>query len=46
MGGQTALNTALDLDKQGVLVAFGVETIGAKAPAIAMAEAAGCSARR
>ena len=38
MGGQTALNTALDLDKQGVLAKFGVEMIGAKAPAIAMAE--------
>src|SRR5262249_57537344 len=38
MGGQTALNTALDLDKEGVLAEFGVEMIGAKAPAIAMAE--------
>ena len=38
MGGQTALNTALDLDKLGVLAKFGVEMIGAKAPAIAMAE--------
>jgi carbamoyl-phosphate synthase large subunit len=38
MGGQTALNTALDLDKGGVLAKFGVEMIGAKAPAIAMAE--------
>jgi carbamoyl-phosphate synthase large subunit len=38
MGGQTALNTALDLDKAGVLAKFGVEMIGAKAPAIAMAE--------
>jgi carbamoyl-phosphate synthase large subunit len=38
MGGQTALNTALDLDKRGVLAKFGVEMIGAKAPAIAMAE--------
>jgi carbamoyl-phosphate synthase large subunit len=38
MGGQTALNTALELDKQGVLAKFGVEMIGAKAPAIAMAE--------
>src|SRR5215470_1552807 len=38
MGGQTALNTALDLDKRGVLAKYGVEMIGAKAPAIAMAE--------
>ena len=38
MGGQTALNTALDLDKLGVLASYGVEMIGAKAPAIAMAE--------
>ena len=38
MGGQTALNTALALDKQGVLAAFGVEMIGAKAEAIDMAE--------
>ena len=38
MGGQTALNTALALDKQGVLAKFGVEMIGAKAPAIAKAE--------
>src|SRR5215510_11360100 len=38
MGGQTALNTALDLDEKGVLSAHGVEMIGAKAPAIAKAE--------
>ncbi len=38
MGGQTALNTALALEKSGVLKAFGVEMIGAKAPAIDMAE--------
>ena len=38
MGGQTALNTALALDKQGVLEKFGVEMIGAKAEAIDMAE--------
>ncbi len=38
MGGQTALNTALDLHKRGVLAKYGVEMIGAKAPAIAMAE--------
>ena len=38
MGGQTALNTALDLDEKGVLAAHGVEMIGAKAPAIAKAE--------
>jgi carbamoyl-phosphate synthase large subunit len=38
MGGQTALNTALALEKQGVLKAFNVEMIGAKAEAIDMAE--------
>jgi len=38
MGGQTALNTALSLAKQGVLEKFGVEMIGAKAEAIAKAE--------
>jgi carbamoyl-phosphate synthase large subunit len=38
MGGQTALNTALALEKQGVLKAFNVEMIGAKAAAIDMAE--------
>ena len=38
MGGQTALNTALALEKAGVLERFGVEMIGAKAPAIDMAE--------
>ncbi len=38
MGGQTALNTALALHKQGVLAAFGVEMIGAKAEAIDKAE--------
>ena len=38
MGGQTALNTALALDKQCVLAKFGVELIGAKAGAIAKAE--------
>src|SRR5262245_56203576 len=38
MGGQTALNTALALAKQGVLARFGVEMIGANAEAIAKAE--------
>ena len=38
MGGQTALNTALALDKQGVLARYGVEMIGANAEAIAKAE--------
>jgi len=38
MGGQTALNTALSLARQGVLARFGVEMIGAKAEAIDMAE--------
>ena len=38
MGGQTALNTALDLDKYGVLEKYGVEMIGATKDAIDMAE--------
>ncbi|HEX5360002.1 MAG TPA: carbamoyl-phosphate synthase large subunit, partial [Fluviicoccus sp.] len=38
MGGQTALNCALDLDKHGVLEKFGVELIGASKDAIKMAE--------
>ncbi|GAA0349247.1 carbamoyl-phosphate synthase large subunit [Bowmanella denitrificans] len=38
MGGQTALNCALELDKHGVLAEFGVEMIGATADAIDKAE--------
>ena len=38
MGGQTALNTALDLDRSGVLERYGVEMIGAKAHVIDKAE--------
>jgi len=38
MGGQTALNCALDLDREGVLEKYGVEMIGAKKDAIDMAE--------
>ena len=38
MGGQTALNCALDLDKHGVLEKFGCELIGASKEAIRMAE--------
>jgi len=38
MGGQTALNCALDLDREGVLEKNGVEMIGAKREAIDMAE--------
>ncbi len=38
MGGQTALNCALDLYHSGVLEAHGVEMIGARAEAIEMAE--------
>src|SRR5512147_915573 len=38
MGGQTALNTALDLAREGVLEKFGVEMIGAKREAIDKAE--------
>src|SRR5690606_20662611 len=38
MGGQTALNCALDLVKNGVLQRYGVELIGASRQAIDMAE--------
>jgi carbamoyl-phosphate synthase large subunit len=38
MGGQTALNTALALDREGVLAQYDVELIGARAEAIDMAE--------
>ncbi|WP_187336091.1 carbamoyl-phosphate synthase large subunit [Novosphingopyxis iocasae] len=38
MGGQTALNCALALDKDGTLEKYGVELIGAKADAIDKAE--------
>ena len=38
MGGQTALNCALDLDKHGVLAKYGVEMIGATKEAIDKAE--------
>ncbi len=38
MGGQTALNCALDLAKHGVLEQYGVEMIGANADAIDKAE--------
>ena len=38
MGGQTALNCALELDAQGVLAKFNVELIGASKEAIRMAE--------
>ncbi|KCZ89110.1 carbamoyl-phosphate synthase large subunit [Hyphomonas jannaschiana] len=38
MGGQTALNCALDLHYAGILEKHGVELIGAKADAIEMAE--------
>ncbi|OAI00429.1 carbamoyl phosphate synthase large subunit [Methylomonas methanica] len=38
MGGQTALNCALALDKHGVLEKYGVEMIGATKEAINMAE--------
>ncbi|MDX5333436.1 MAG: carbamoyl-phosphate synthase large subunit [Gammaproteobacteria bacterium] len=38
MGGQTALNCALDLDRHGVLEKYGVEMIGASPDAIDMAE--------
>ena len=38
MGGQTALNCALDLDREGVLAKHGVQMIGATREAIDMAE--------
>src|SRR4249919_2006166 len=38
LGGQTALNLAMQLVEQGVLEQYGVELIGAKAEAIATAE--------
>ena len=38
MGGQTALNCALDLEREGVLKKFGVEMIGADSEAINKAE--------
>ncbi|OAV06847.1 Carbamoyl-phosphate synthase large chain [Moraxella catarrhalis] len=38
MGGQTALNCALDLDKHGVLAKYGCELIGATKEAIEKAE--------
>jgi len=38
LGGQTGLNTAMDLDKHGVLKKYGVEMIGARADVIDKAE--------
>src|ERR1041385_8926995 len=38
MGGQTALNCSLDLERNGVLKKYGVELIGANAHAIDLAE--------
>jgi len=38
MGGQTALNCAMDLAREGVLADFGVELIGASSQAISKAE--------
>lgn len=38
MGGQTALNLAVELAHKGILDQYGVELIGAKLPAIEMAE--------
>ncbi len=38
MGGQTALNCALELERQGMLEEFGVTMIGATADAIDKAE--------
>lgn len=38
IGGQTGLNTAIELAEQGILDRYGVELIGAKLPAIKKAE--------
>ena len=38
LGGQTALNLSMELDKQGILTKYGVEMIGAKPAAIAKGE--------
>ena len=38
MGGQTALNAALELERSGALARYGVEMIGAKSEVIAKAE--------
>ena len=38
VGGQVALNLAVNLDEEGVLDALGVELIGAKIPSIKLAE--------
>ncbi len=38
LGGQTALNLALELNRRGVLEKFGIEMLGAKPEAIAKAE--------
>src|SRR5215510_4959150 len=38
LGGQTALNLAMDLEKRGILEKYGVEMIGARPDVIAKAE--------
>ncbi len=38
LGGQTALNLAMELDRRGILTKYGVEMIGAKAEAIRRGE--------
>ena len=38
MGGQTSLNLAMDLDREGILEKYGVELIGARIPSIELAE--------
>ncbi len=45
VGGQTALNLAVDLSDAGILDKYGVEMIGAKLEAIKKAEDQGCSSR-
>ena len=46
MGGQTALNCALDLDREGILEKYGVQLIGANADAIDKAKTGTVSIRR
>ncbi len=45
LGGQTALNLAIDLAEKGMLERYGVELIGAKLEAIKKAEDRDCSRR-
>jgi len=46
MGGQTALNLAVELAEKGILEKYQIELIGAKLPAIKKAEDRNCSKKR